>query len=97
MFVPREIAAPEDFLARRASPAVTSALRRLVDHARRRLGEAEAAVAKLPRTLAPAYAGLAAAPLWLAAIARTADDPFARATDVAAWRRQWALWRWMRR
>jgi phytoene synthase len=97
MFVPHEVGAAEDFAARRASPAAAAALRRLIDHARRRLGEAEAALAKLPRPLSPAYAGLATAPLWLAALARTADDPFARPVEVAPWRRQWALWRWMRR
>lgn len=60
----------------------------LIALARRRLGEAEAAWGKLPRALAPAYAGLATAPLWLQAL----DPP----REVAAWRRQWALWRWSR-
>ena len=63
----------------------------LVALARRRLTEAEAERARLPRALAPAYAGLATAPLWLAALERGGEP------RVAAWRRQWALWRWMRR
>ncbi len=62
----------------------------LIAHARRRLEEAEAARAKLGKALAPAYAELATAPLWLDALAREGAPP-------AAWRRQWALWRWMRR
>ena len=74
----------EDF-ARRASPARAE----LIAFARRRLAEAQAARAKLPKALAPAYAELATAPLWLGAIER--------GTAPAAWRRQWALWRWMRR
>jgi phytoene synthase len=73
----------------RASPGREAARAELIAFARRRLAEAEAARAKLPRALAPAYAALATAPLWLQAIERR--------TAPAAWRRQWALWRWMRR
>ena len=92
--------APSDLLARhgltleafreaRASLGREAARAELVAFARRRLAEAEAARAKLPKALAPAYAGLATAPLWLKAIER--------GTEPAAWRRQWALWRWSRR
>ncbi len=81
----------EDFCAQRAVPALAD----LIALARRRLGEAEAARTKLPRALAPAYTGLATAPLWLDAIARGLSDP--HPPEVAAWRRQWALWRWSRR
>ena len=88
----RRICAPG--APRRRSPR---RLRDLAALARRRLGEAEAALAKLPKALAPAYAGLATAPLWLAAIERAAREIFERPIEVAAWRRQWALWRWSRR
>ena len=96
--VPRPMAyAPLDILARhgvsaedwREGRGVAAPKAELVALARRRLGEAEAARAALPKALAPAYAGLASAPLWLKAL----DPP----REVAAWRRQWALWRWMRR
>ncbi len=100
-FVPSEIlastaASPEDFRARRVSPEVAAALRDLAALARLRLAEAEAALTKLPKALAPAYAGLATAALWLGAIER-ALNPFGRPVEVAAWRRQWVLWRWSRR
>jgi phytoene synthase len=92
--------APLDLLARhgisaadgregRASPGLAAARGELIALARRRLAEAEAARARLPKALAPAYAGLATAPLQLSAL----NPP----REVAAWRRQWALWRWMRR
>jgi phytoene synthase len=98
-FIPSDIlmASSEDLRARRASPAVAAALRDLAALARRRLAEAEAALTKLPKALAPAYSGLATAPLWIPAIERAGADIIERPMDVAAWRRQWALWRWSRR
>ncbi len=84
----RHRASAEDFRERRVLPALIE----LIALARRRLGEAEVARAKLPRALSPAYAGLATAHLWLDAIERGRAPP-----EVAAWRRQWALWRWSRR
>jgi phytoene synthase len=101
-FAPREIlvrheVSAEDFRARRASPGVAAALLDLIALARRRLAEAEAALAKLPKGLAPAYCGLATAPLWLAAIEQAKPGLFERQVEVAPWRRQWALWRWSRR
>ena len=86
-----------EFRERIASPAMTAVIGDLAAHARKRLGEAEDALAKLPRALAPAYSGLATAPLWLAAIERNGSRAFESAPEVAAWRRQWALWRWSRR
>lgn len=80
-----------EFRERHASPGLTAALGELGALARRRLKEAEAARQLLPRALAPGYAGLATAPLWLAAIERGHAPP-----EIAAWRRQWALWRWSR-
>ena len=93
----RHGATPRDFRERRATPETAAAVRDLVAFARTRLGEAEAEVRKLPRGLLPAYAGLATAPLWLGRIERNAARAFEAAPEVAAWRRQWALWRWMRR
>lgn len=98
-FAPAEVlenrgATPHDFRERRASAEMTAALGDLVAHARRRLGEAEAA---LSPSLRPAYAGLATAALWLRAVERGLGRAFEAEPQVAAWRRQWALWRWMRR
>jgi phytoene synthase len=93
----RHGATARDFREKRGSPQTAAAVRDLAAHARRRLAEAEAARRDLPRALAPAYAGLATAPLWLAAVERNAARAFEAAPQVAAWRRQWALWRWMRR
>ena len=71
---------------------LTAALGELVALARRRLdGGRGGASQTAARRLRPAYAGLATAPLWLAAIERGRAPP-----QVAAWRRQWALWRWSR-
>jgi len=101
-FIPREIltgpaAPPEDLRARWASPEVAAALRDLIALARRRLAEADAALAKLPKAVAPGYSGLATAPLWLAGIERAGANNFERPIEVAAWRRQWEIWRWSRR
>ncbi len=94
---PRPLAfAPLDLLHRHGASAddwregrAAAARADLIALARRRLAEAEAARAKLPKALSPAYAGLATAPLWL--------DALTPPREVAAWRRQWALWRWSRR
>ena len=93
-FAPNELLArhavsAEDWREGRASPGLAAARAELIALARRRLAEAEVARRGLPKALAPAYAGLATAPLWLNALAPP--------REVAAWRRQWALWRWMRR
>jgi phytoene synthase len=101
-FAPHEVLArheisTEDFRARRASPGVAAALGDLAALARRRLAEAQGALAKLPGKITPAYCGLATAPLWLAAIELAKPSLFERPIEVAAWRRQWALWRWSRR
>jgi 15-cis-phytoene synthase len=101
-FAPREILArhevsADDFQARRVSPGVVAVFADLAALARRRLAEAQGALAKLPGKVAPAYSGLATAPLWLAAIERAGAGLFERPIETAAWRRQWALWRWSRR
>jgi phytoene synthase len=90
-------ASAADLRERRMNPALAAALREIAMLARRRLSEAEAARRLLPPALAPAYAGLAAAPLRLDAAERSLARAFEAEPTVAAWRRQWALWRWMRR
>jgi len=70
-----------------------AALAELADAAEARFDEAEACLARLPSTLAPAFAPLATARLDLKRWRRAAE-PFAPA---APWRRQWALWLWARR
>jgi phytoene synthase len=86
-----------DLRERRMNPALAAALGDLANLARSRLGEAEAARRRLPPALAPAYGGLAAAPLRLDAAERVFARAFEAEPAVAAWRRQWALWRWMAR
>jgi phytoene synthase len=92
-FAPQDLLArhgvtAEDWRERRPLAGVAAALHVLIALARRRLGEAEAARKLLPRAVAPAYADLATAPLWLDVLAKAPSG------EVAAWRRQWALWRW---
>ncbi len=99
---PREIlarhgSAEEDFRERRMTPGLRAALRDLSALARRRLREAETARAALRSGLAPAYCGLATAPLRLDAAERGWRRAFEAPAEVAAWRRQWALWRWSKR
>jgi phytoene synthase len=90
-------ASAADLRERRMTPGLAVALRELAARARRRLVEAEAARRRLPPGLAPAYAGLATAPLRLRAAERGLARAFETEPAVAAWRRQWALWLWMRR
>jgi phytoene synthase len=71
-----------------------AALVELADAAEARCDEAEARLAALPGSLAPAFAPLATARLDLKRWRRAGAAPFAPA---APWRRQWALWLWARR
>ena len=101
VFLPRDVlarhgATPEDVRALTASPGLAAALRELIAIARGHLAKAEALLAALPPELAPAYAPLAVLPLYLARLEKAADAPFAARVEVAAWRRQWASWRWAR-
>ncbi len=101
-YAPREVlqrcgATPADVRARHPTPGVAAALREMIALARRRLAEAEAGVAALPRDIVPAFVPLAVVPLWLGELERAADAPFDREVEVASWRRQWALWRWAQR
>jgi 15-cis-phytoene synthase len=102
VYLPRDVlqrhgAAPEDVRARRGGKGLTAALRDLCATARGHLTKAEARIAELPKTIAPAYAPLAVAPAYLARLERAADAPFGAVVEVPQWQRQWALWRWARR
>jgi phytoene synthase len=102
VYLPRDVlercgASPEDLRARRGGAGLAAALRELCAVAGSHLKIAEARIAELPRTIAPAYAPLAVVAGYLARLERTADAPFAAIVSVPQWRRQWALWRWARK
>lgn len=54
--------------------------------------KARAALAKLPAVVWPAFVPLAVVPLYLRRMEKL-RDPFRESVEVAAWRRQWAMWR----
>ncbi len=101
IYLPREMlercgASLEDVRARRDGAPLRAALSELVAEARRRLEEAEALLADLPRVVMPAFVPLGATRLDLARL-RRARAPFEPFAAPSPWRRQWALWRWARR
>ncbi len=96
---------PQDLLARHgAAPTwmssgrddarLRAALAELAAIAEARFAEAEALLASAPGALAPAFALVATARLDLRRWRRSGGAPFVAA---APWRRQWALWLWLRR
>jgi phytoene synthase len=98
IFVPNDVLARhrvtrEEIEARQDSAGLRAALAELRDHAGGAFAEFAEAARSLPERAAPAFLAAALVPLKLAA--RDAD-PFAGA-EVAQWRRQWALWRAVRR
>jgi 15-cis-phytoene synthase len=101
VYLPRDVlerngAAPEDVRARRGGRGLAAALRELCAMARGHLEIAEARIAELPKTIAPAYTPLAIVPAYLLRLERTAEAPFGAIVEVPQWRRQLALWRWAR-
>ena len=99
VYLPRDVlerhgASPEDVRARRASRGLAAALRELCTSARGHLAEAEARIAGLPKSIAPAYAPLAVVPGYLAKLERVVAAPFDAIVEVPQWRRQLSLWRW---
>lgn len=74
-----------------ATPELEEALSALRDIAAEHLDKADAAVARLPRELRPAFAARAVQRLHLRALARGMGAPFAQPRPVAAWRRILAL------
>ena len=98
IFLPRDVlercgASLQDVRARRDGAPLRAALGELHAEARRRLEEAEALLADLPRAVVPAFVPLGAVRLDLARLQR-ARSPFEPFDAPAPWRRQWALWRW---
>ena len=94
---------PRDLLERGRpgdDEGLRQALAELAEAAEARFAEAEARLGALPSALAPAFALMATARLdlrrWRRAGAKAFDAarPFVAA---APWRRQWTLWRWLRR
>jgi phytoene synthase len=63
----------------------------LRDHARRHLDDATRKLGALPSAARVAFLPLALVPLYLKRMGRNGKEP------IAQWRRQWALWRGMRR
>jgi len=86
----------DDVRARRDSAGLRAVLAELAGKARRHLEEAEATLAALPKSVIPAYVPLGALRLDLARLERRRGSPFEPFAAPAAWRRQWALWRWAR-
>jgi phytoene synthase len=74
--------------------ALRAGLAELAAAAEARFDEAEAGLARLPSALAPAFGLLATARLDLRRWRRGAAPGFVAASP---WRRQWALWLWLRR
>jgi phytoene synthase len=84
---------PRDVLERHGGTSA-AALADLAAIAEARFDEAEAQLASAPSTLAPAFALVATARLDLRRWRRSRGAPIVAA---APWRRQWALWLWLRR
>jgi phytoene synthase len=97
LFVPTEMlgqAAPQDISAGRSSAALLDALALLRGRAREHFAAFEQT--SLPSAALPALLPVALVPGYLAVMERN-YDPFRTAVEVAQWRRQWVLWRAVRR
>ena len=81
---------PSDVMARRSSDGLNAALAELRHLARRRLVVAHERVKAMPGAALPAFLPVALVRPSLARLDR--DDPFAGG-EMAAWRRQWLIWR----
>ena len=101
IYVPAEMlenhgVTPAAALIRPAKPGLIAALADLRALARRRNAEALAHLADVAPKARAAFAPLACAPLYLAAMERPDYQPFSSRIDVPQWRRQWAIWRFSR-
>ena len=104
IFLPLEIlarhgATREQMLGGQATPHLHEALAELRLHARRHLRAAEQLLAAAPAAVMPALLPVALAGPTLARMERRGYDPFTP-IEIAAWRRQFILWRaarWPRR
>ena len=95
LYVPTEIldrhqVRTEDLFAGRSGPGLKAALAELRDVARQHLAVASRRIAELPNAALPAFLPLALVRPSLARLERS--DAFAPA-ELAAWRRQWLIWR----
>ncbi|MFO1134579.1 MAG: phytoene/squalene synthase family protein [Rhodoblastus sp.] len=102
IYVPAEMleqhgVTPAAALVRPAKPGLVAALADLRALARRRHGEALAALSGVTPKARAAFAPLACAPLYLAAMERPDYQPFSSRIDAPQWRRQWAIWRFSRK
>ena len=86
------IAAP-DVVARRDSPGLRAAVAEMRSLARSHMAKARAEMGLNAALLAPAFAGLAVAELYLRRTEKRGYPPFAAVPEVPQWRRQWAMWR----
>ena len=83
-----------DVATRASAPAVRAALAELRMLARRHLEEFSDTRRTVPEAAAPAYLRLALVEPDLRRLGRQQDrDPFAPASPLPQWRRQWILWR----
>ncbi|MFV0280826.1 MAG: phytoene/squalene synthase family protein [Rhodoblastus sp.] len=101
IYVPAEMlerhgVTPAAALERPAKPGLVAALADLRELARRRHDEAMAALPNVAPRSRAAFAPLACAPLYLAAMERADYQPFSSRIEASQLRRQWALWRFSR-
>jgi phytoene synthase len=83
-----------DFLARTKTSAVKSALAELRTLARDNLAKAKQVIPSPLGREREAFRLLALPELYLREMERRDYDPYETLVDVAAWRRQWTLWRY---
>jgi len=81
---------PHDLFAGRSSAGLAATLAELRNLARRHLDKAGECIAALPRTAVPAFLHVALTRPMLDKLQRS--PPF-KPAEIAAWRRQWLIWR----
>ena len=84
---------PAAAIMRPPSPMLREVLGEWRVHARKRHDETQSALANTSPAVRVALLPNALVPLYLARMEGADYNPFATRTDVAQWRRQWALWR----
>jgi 15-cis-phytoene synthase len=102
LFVPAEIfkahgVEADEVAARRASPALLSALADLRALARRHLDIFDARLPSLPEKSKPAFLPLSLCQAYLQLMGKQGYDPFVTIVELPQWCRQWILWRAARR
>jgi 15-cis-phytoene synthase len=102
LFVPAEIlkahgVEADEVAARRAPPALLSALADLRALARRHLDIFAAGLQSLPEKSKPAFLPLSLCKDYLQQMEKRGYDPFRTSVELPQWRRQWILWRAARR